>query len=142
MKQAVDLHTGTLAQRAVLDLVERRGWCAARAARQQELHRARAAALAASLSRHLGDAVRWYEPRGGMFTWVRLDLGTGDTDRLLPVALDHGVAYVPGSAFDPAGRPSLDLRACFATLDEHELDRAVERLARAVGSFLDVEARC
>ena len=132
LKQSVDLHTGSLSQRLVLDLVERPGWCAARAGRQRELHSSRAGALAAALERHLGETARFYEPRGGMFTWVRFDLEGADTDALLPLAIEHGVAVVPGSAFDPAGRPSPDARVCFATLDEADLDMAVARLARAV----------
>ena len=136
MKQSIDLHTGSLAQRAVHDLVAQPGWTDERARRQQELHRDRANALAAALERHLGGIARWYAPRGGMFTWVRLDAAAvPDTDGLLPVAIEHGVAYVPGSAFDPFARPSRDLRACFATLDENDLDRAVARLADAVAQL-------
>jgi 2-aminoadipate transaminase len=132
LKQSVDLHTGSLSQRLVLDLVERPGWCAARGARQRELHRARANALGASLDRHLGGIARCDAPRGGMFCWVRLDLLGADTDELLPLAIEHGVAVVPGSAFDPLGRPTPDARLCFATLDEAELDLAVARLGLAV----------
>jgi 2-aminoadipate transaminase len=69
-----------------------------------------------------------------MFLW--LDLGV-DTDALLAVALEAGVAFVPGSAFDHALRPSTHGRLCFATLDAAALDEAARRLAVARGTILD-----
>lgn len=132
LKQSADLHTGTLAQQVVRSLVEEPGWLDDHTASVCALYRDRATALVGAIERHLGDAATCTAPTGGMFVWLTLPRLADDTDGLLGRALDEGVAFVPGSAFDPLGRPSRSARLCFATLDEVELDLAVERLARAV----------
>jgi DNA-binding transcriptional MocR family regulator len=66
-----------------------------------------------------------------MFLWARLIDGR-DSAALLPGALREGVAYVPGAAFSCVPGPSPHLRLCFATLDDHDLDEAARRLARAL----------
>ncbi len=84
----------------------------------------------ARLPRELRTAVAvgstWSRPDGGMFTWVRLP-GDVDTAGLLPAALRHGVAFVPGEAFH-AGEPDRStLRLSFTT---HSPDRTAEGVSR------------
>lgn len=133
LKQAADLHTGTLGQRVVAELVSRPGWLEDAVARRRTLYRRRATDAVVALRAHLPEVVV-PEPRGGMFVWV--DLGV-DTDRLLAAGLDHGVAFVPGSAFDHRLRPSTFGRLCYATLDRPDLEEAARRLAGARASIAD-----
>jgi hypothetical protein len=67
-----------------------------------------------------------------MFVWATLVDPDLDADALLRVALDEGVAFVPGSAFaiDRPGRSAL--RLSFATASPAELEEAIDRLARAM----------
>ena len=66
-----------------------------------------------------------------MFVWATATDGT-DTHDLFPTAIDHGVAFVPGSAFSlQEGRFRGAMRLSFATLDAADLDEAVRRLAAA-----------
>ena len=44
------------------------------------------------------DAMQWNTPGGGMFIWARLPAGV-NAKTLLPLALEKGVAFVPGEAF-------------------------------------------
>lgn len=133
LKQAADLHTNSLGQGVVASLVARPGWLEDAVAQRRVLYRRRAEAATAALARHLPDLVV-PSPRGGMFVW--LDLGV-DTDELLAAALAHGVAFVPGSAFDHRLRPSRHGRLCYATLDGPDLDEAARRLATARASITD-----
>jgi 2-aminoadipate transaminase len=133
LKQAADLHTNVLGQRIVASLVTQDGWLDDAVAARRDLYRRRAKAAAAALQVHLPD-LDVPTPRGGMFLW--LDLGV-DTDALLPAAVDHGVAFVPGSAFHHALRPSTHGRLCFATLDAPELTEAARRLAAARATIVD-----
>lgn len=132
LKQSADLQTSSLAQQVVHSLVADDGWFDTHIDAVRELYRHRASVLAGAIRRHLGVSAVCSVPHGGMFVWLTLPELDGDTDTLLGVALEEGVAFVPGSAFDPGGRPSRSARLCFATLDDHELDLAVERLSRAV----------
>ena len=55
-------------------------------------------AMRAALEAHMPEGCRWTVPCGGMFFWVELPEGT-DAVALLPKAVEHGMAYVPGAAF-------------------------------------------
>lgn len=131
LKQAADLHTSTVSQQIVAEAVTRPGWLDRRTDRLVTRYRHRAGRLADALRRHTGDRLAFTEARGGMFLWARLADGR-DTAALLPGALRAGVAYVPGAAFSCVPGPSAHLRLCFATLDDHALDEAARRLARAL----------
>lgn len=141
-KQAADLHTSTFAQRLVAGLVADAGWYAGHCASLRAVLSERAGALTGALERELGAAVAFAPVRGGMFVWVTFR-DVADTDALLRVALGHGVAFVPGSAFDPERRRGPQARLSFATLPAAELGVAVAALgaaARSVGTGGDLPA--
>jgi DNA-binding transcriptional MocR family regulator len=75
---------------------------------------------------------RWQEPMGGLTLWVRVP--EGDTADFAAVALQHGVAIVPGRHFCADGRGGDHLRLTFA-LAPSELETGVERLARAWSAY-------
>jgi 2-aminoadipate transaminase len=131
LKQSADLHTPTLSQHLAAAVVTRPGWFDRHVTDLVPVYRERAVALAATLHDQLGDRASFAEPAGGMFLWVTLD-GV-DTDALLPRAVEHGMAFVPGSVFhvDDGGRDAL--RLSFATLDPPTLVEGVARLVRALG---------
>lgn len=131
-KQAQDLHTGTLSQRLLVELLADPDWLAVRSAALVEIYRPRAVALTDGLTRRLGDRVRIDTPVGGMFAWADFPGCPLDTDELLRLALLEGVAFVPGSAFDHLSRPGVSARLCFSSLDESRLDEATDRLAVVV----------
>ena len=132
LKQAADLHTSSLSQRIIADLVLQPGWFDAHVRRIIPIYAERSAALAAALRSHVGDVLDFEEPSGGMFLWATLT-GGGDSEALLRVAVDAGVAFVPGSAFGVDGTSHLDrIRMSFATLTPDDLDEAARRLAKAL----------
>ncbi len=132
MKQADDLHTSTLSQRVLVDLLGRPGWLERRTATLGAEHRVRGRALVDGLTQRLGARVTIEPMAGGMFVWATFPDCPLDTDSLLSRAIDHGVAFVPGSAFDHRNRPNRSARLCCATLTPDHLDVAAGRLAAAV----------
>ncbi len=84
--------------------------------RARRCSRRRGGALVEGLTGRLGRRVAIEPMAGGMFVWATLPECPVDTDALLPRALEHGVAFVPGSAFDHRSRPSRSARLCCATL--------------------------
>lgn len=129
-KQSADLHSSTLSQAVVADLLADVDWLDTHVERIRVHYGRRRDALCDALDDVLGDRVSYVRPEGGMFVWATLP-GV-DTAELLPTAIDRGVAFVPASAFVvDEDRPD-QLRLSFATGDPTELRTAVERLASAL----------
>lgn len=96
-KQAADLHTATLAQRATAALLARFDY-EGHVARICEVYRERCQTMLDALAEHTPAGCRWVTPAGGMFVWLQLPAGL-DAGALLPTAIARRVAFVPGSAF-------------------------------------------
>jgi len=96
-KQAADLHTATLTQRATVALLDRFDY-AGHVRRICEVYRERCQTMLAALAEHLPEGCRWVAPTGGMFVWLQLPQGL-DSEALFPVAIARKVAFVPGIAF-------------------------------------------
>jgi 2-aminoadipate transaminase len=96
-KQATDLHTATLAQRAVAKLLTRFDYNAHLDA-LRPVYGQRANAMLDALKIHMPAGTKWTTPEGGMFLWVELPQGLSG-DALLPRAIEQKVAFVPGSPF-------------------------------------------
>jgi 2-aminoadipate transaminase len=130
VKQARDLHTSTVDQRAAaVYLVS--GALPPHLGRIRAAYGARLDAMLAGLPGALPPGSRWTRPEGGMFVWLTLpedrDLGA-----ILPRAVQEGVAYVPGAPFF-AGTPlPHTARLSFATLEPPQIAEALRRLARAL----------
>ncbi|HSB81847.1 MAG TPA: PLP-dependent aminotransferase family protein [Candidatus Methylomirabilis sp.] len=131
LKQVTDLHSNSLTQRVVHWFV---ATCdlPAHVASLRSAYGAKRDAFLQALGRHLRGRANWTHPAGGMFLLLRLPRGQSATD-LLPKALDHGVAYVPGAAFFPAGGGEETMRLNFVSPPLTDIDEGVARLARAIG---------
>jgi len=136
-KQGADLHTDTLAQRAVLQ------YCLhadldGHIARLRQVYRERRDAMLAALARYFPPEARWTRPEGGLFIWVTLPEGV-DTRALLAGALERGVAFVPGAAFHAArdgGQGARSLRLNFSHADPDRIDDGLRRLGAVVTAAL------
>ncbi len=135
-KQATDLHTSTLSQRVVHEIVAEPGFLDAHLDRIRAVYATRSAALADALVAELGEHLRFARPRGGMFVWARVEGGGPvDTQARLSVALAHGVAYVPGAAFAvdrAATAPLPTLRLSFAGAPVEAFAEGARRLRAAL----------
>jgi 2-aminoadipate transaminase len=67
-----------------------------------------------------------------MFLLLRLPRGRSAA-ALLSEALEHGVAYVPGAPFFPAGGGEETMRLNFVSPPLADIDEGVARLAKAIG---------
>lgn len=97
VKQAADLHTATLAQRAAATLL-RDFDLDAHMTRLRSVYGQRAATMLESLRAVMPAGTTWVEPDGGMFVWMQLPAGL-DAEALFHQALAKQVAFVPGHAF-------------------------------------------
>jgi 2-aminoadipate transaminase len=134
-KQAADLHSGTLSQRAVARLFESFDYDA-HLRRLHALYGERLEAMLASLERSFPAGTSWTRPDGGLFTWVRLPGGI-DAQELLADAMAERVAFVPGAPFYP-GEPCREtLRLNFSNRPPHLIAEGIARLGACVQRRLD-----
>ena len=129
-KQAADLHTNSLGQHLLARLLAEPAFDD-HVAGLRRAYRARRDALDAALTARLAGALSWSRPGGGMFLWARL-AGGGDAAEILQLALQEGLAFVPGGEFHREGEGRDTLRLNFSHSGEAKLREGVERLARAV----------
>lgn len=80
--------------------------------------------------------VQWNTPDGGMFLWLRLPAGL-DSVRLLPLAVERQVAFVPGAAFYAVGGDARCLRLSFVTATAEQIDSGIAALAAAIREALE-----
>ena len=129
-KQAGDLHTSTIDQMAAATVLAA-GGMDAHLDRLRSVYRARRDALLGGLEAALPLWSRWNEPEGGMFVWARLPDGH-DAAALLPAALRHDVAFVPGAPFFAGAADHATLRLSFTTHRPEEIAEGLRRLGAAV----------
>lgn len=133
VKQFADAHTSTFAQATAaaylrshrLDTVLPR----TRAAYAERAH-----AMAGGLRALLPEAeLTFNRPRGGMFLWGALPgRNAGDVAK---VAIERGVAFVPGAAFYPVDPDRSTLRLSYATSSLAQVEEGVRKLAGAISEF-------
>ncbi|GLH71282.1 GntR family transcriptional regulator [Geothrix rubra] len=117
-------------QRAVAELLED-GLLQRHARKMRRTYEARREVLAEALRRHLGGAVAFDLPAGGMSLWLSVDPAI-DIEAWATRAREAGVGLYTGRRFDFQDRPRPNLRLGFSALDERELAEAVRRMARAL----------
>jgi DNA-binding transcriptional MocR family regulator len=135
-KQAVDVHTGVLAQMALAavlpEIFEQQ------ITRARAMYRERRDAALQALAAHMPKAVSWTQPEGGLFIWVTLPEGL-DARAFLRWASDQArVVFVPGDAFYADGRRSSSFRLSYSLTPPHVIAEGVARLGRALESFANL----
>jgi 2-aminoadipate transaminase len=125
-KQAADLHTDSLSQRALLD------FCTHNDLDQhvtvlRDVYRTRRDAMLSAMDRYFPASCRWTRPEGGLFTWVTLP-DHADATVLLADSLRQNVAFVPGDAFFTDGTGANTLRLNFSHPNPAKIEVGIRRL--------------
>ncbi|RUL70975.1 PLP-dependent aminotransferase family protein [Dyella choica] len=102
--------------------------------RVRRTYAARRDALVAALRRHLGSALHFRVPEGGMGLWAHVD-ETIPIDRWSEQGERAGVQFFGARRYDFHQREQPYLRLGFSYLDESELEEAVRRMARALAEL-------
>ncbi|TDP61252.1 PLP-dependent aminotransferase family protein [Roseateles toxinivorans] len=137
-KQAADMHSSTLAQYIVLDLL-RTGMLDGHLDDVRIRYRIGRDAMAQALHTHMRDLATWQIPDGGMFFWMTLPPQI-DSASLLPLAIKHGVSYLPGAAFFARNPMRNAVRLSFATESPARIAQGVAALAKLVRHTLTAQS--
>jgi 2-aminoadipate transaminase len=129
-KQAADLHTPGFNQRVVHEVIKN-GFLRDHVPTIRARYKAQRDAMRAALEQHMPPGCHWTVPNGGMFFWVELPAGV-DALKLLPQAVEHGMAFGPGSAFYADHPRHNTLRLSFVTVAPERITRGIELLAKTL----------
>ena len=98
-------------------------------------YRERKELLQAALERNMPDEVRWTEPAGGFYFWLRLPKRLNSTE-LFETCRDRGVVFVTGRTFDPHNQRDNCLRLSFSNMPREDIAPGAEILAKAIREML------
>lgn len=132
-KQAADLHSPTLNQLIITELLD--DVLPRQIKVISEAYGQRAAVMIDSIRRHFPQGVTSTNPEGGMFCWLVLPVDPEfpvDTTEMLTKAVERNVAYVPGQPFFAIGDGRNTLRLSFATSMEDQIRAGISSLADVV----------
>lgn len=132
-KQAADLHSPGFNQRMITAVMQG-NFLDRHIPTIRALYKAQRDAMLAALAKDMPSDVTWNTPDGGMFLWARLPEGMNAQD-LLPLAVDKGVAFVPGAAFYNDHGDPRTMRLSFVTPNEDEIRKGVAALAAAIAEY-------
>lgn len=130
-KQGMDLHTSMLTQMIAYDVVKD-GYLRRHVHNLRQAYRERRDTMIDAMSEFFPSEVTWTEPQGGLFLWVTLPPQVDSRD-MLKDALEKGVAFVPGNAFDPANAQCNTFRLNFSNSTPEKIVEGIEKL----GGVLD-----
>jgi 2-aminoadipate transaminase len=130
-KQGMDLHTSTFTQAVAARYLES-GRLHQRLPSIRESYKARNEALAMALERHLGGALSYVQPDGGMFLWAKWSDTSIDSTVLLTHAIPEKMIFVPGEHFYADHPEQHTIRLSFATPTPEQIDEGIRRLAVAL----------
>ena len=100
----------------------------------RERYAAKARRMTTAIRKYFPVAVKWDEPRGGLYVWAQLPrrIGSGVKSKLFQTALQRDVLYVPGQLCycDDAARrkPSHEMRISFGGAKDADIPIGIERL--------------
>ncbi len=126
MKQAGDLHTSTINQIILHDVVSE--IFDAHIRRLRVAYKERRDAMLSALEEFAPEGVTWTKPQGGMFVWIELPEGTDGTQLLERAIREANVAFVPGSAFHADRSGKNTLRLSFSATNPERIREGIRRL--------------
>ena len=82
-----------------------------------------------TLKKELGNVLKIYKPKGGMFVWAKLKNGQ-DSEKLLKKAIEHKVLYIPGVMFCEDKNNKSFIRFNFTNSMDAEIIEGIKRLKK------------
>jgi 2-aminoadipate transaminase len=133
-KQAADLHTNTLAQRAVARMLETFDY-EGHLGRIRTLYGERCRAMRAAFARSFPAGAHCTDPEGGLFLWATLP-GIDAEELLHEAVREHHVAFVPGAPFFARAPDRSSLRLNFSNRPPDAIAEGMARLGVAAARRL------
>jgi len=136
LKQGADLCTSPLNQMFAEEYL-RLGYWQKNLKALKQIYRSRRDAMLLALEKNFPEGSRWTRPEGGLFIWVTLPEFL-DTEKMLPLAINQKVAYVPGTAFYADGSGANQMRLNFSYADEELIAEGIKRLGKVIRKEIEL----
>lgn len=134
-KQGADLHSPTLNQMLVYELVRDGAWYGAQIDRIRQTYQTRCHWMLQALQKYMPEDIGWIVPKGGMFFWLTAPAGL-DSLELLKKAVEEKTAFVPGQPFFADGSGQNTLRLSYSSASHEQIEEGLQRLGRAIHRML------
>ena len=131
-KQAADLHTNTIQQRAAARLLASFDFDA-HVERIKTVYGERRDVMLSALGEYFPAEARWTRPDGGLFLWAELPPSVS-AEELFEEALGARVAFVPGAPFFAASPRRNFMRLNFSNSRPEAIEEGVRRLGNLLKS--------
>lgn len=132
-KQAADLHTSTLIQHTIFRYY-RDNDSDAHVRDIAAAYKSQKEMFAEAIRTEFGDSVHFTNPEGGMFIWATFPEHV-DTAKLFPIAIEEGVAFVPGESFFIANPKRNTMRLNYTNANAEKIHEGMKRLKRALERY-------
>ncbi|HYP25930.1 MAG TPA: PLP-dependent aminotransferase family protein [Blastocatellia bacterium] len=129
-KEGADLSSSLLDQSIVSEAL-RSGLVERRLPEIRGFYRTRCRAMLEALERCAPAGATWTSPLGGFFILMKLASGV-DATKVLPDAIEAGVAYVPGQPFFVDNSGTNTLRLAYSKESPEAIKDGIERLCRVL----------
>lgn len=130
LKQGADLCSSALNQMFAEEYL-RRGLWLKNLENLKPVYHSRRDAMLLALKKHFPEGSSWSRPQGGLFIWATLP-GYLDTEKMLPLAIEQQVAFVPGTAFYANGSGANQMRLNFSFSTEDQIAEGIKRLGKVI----------
>jgi 2-aminoadipate transaminase len=138
-KQGMDLHTSTFVQMVAYE-VAKDGFLERHVRTIRQVYQERRDIMLSAMEQHFPSEVQWTRPQGGLFLWVTLPEPLNAAE-VLKKAVEHKVAFVPGTAFYPGDGGLNTCRFNFSNAQPELIEEGIRRLGRVLHAALEKERR-
>lgn len=128
-KQGTDVHSPLITQ-ALVDAFLRKGLLDTQIERCKSYYHAQYEAMLSALEA-FPEGTRFTRPDGGIFIWVELDTRINAL-QMLKQAVEHNVAYVPGTHFFCSGGHENTLRLNFSNASAAQIEKGMAALCEVI----------
>lgn len=136
LKQSADLCSSNLNQMFASSYLERGYWKGGLEV-LNPIYASRRDTMLRALEKHFPPGCRWTRPGGGLFIWVTLP-GYVDAAKMLPLAIEQKVTYVPGTAFYADGAGKNQMRLNFSFPPEERITEGISRIGKTLKKEMDL----
>lgn len=131
-KQAADLHTNSISQHALVHLLNDYD-LDAHIETIRATYKERMLIMKRCLDEAKIEGLTYLEPKGGMFFWVTLP-DYMNPEALLPIAVENGVAFVPGQPFYVDKKKRSTMRLNFTNSSPELIEEGMKRLTAVLST--------